>query len=563
MENFKIEREISQSQQEQESMTILQHIECIVELVNGSGLKEEFYKEAYQNINSLCKKMSLTEKQAVLFSVFIENSDSSRIELSQLSSFMGCRHIKTMTLLPDIEELENRKLIRCSKYESGAFYRVPKDVIRAISQNMTYEPKNTKNIGVSELFFHIEQLFKEKSENEISYDNLMSELQVLLDNNASLLFSQQVKKYIKECLANNSLVLLLLMCHHFINLSDENVGIYDIERTFGDNWEYRQLKTILRYQVHDLQKIGVIENCIDNGFIDSDNFKITEKAKKQLFAELDIKINKVINKENLIDVTTIPTKSLFYNNPEQKQIDQLTNLLKEENYKNIQKRLSECSMRKGFACLFYGVPGTGKTETAYQIARCTNRDIFMVNASQIKSKWVGDSEKNIKALFDEYRSTVLKSQIAPILLFNEADAILGNRIQNIGHSVDKMENTIQNIILQEMENLDGIMIATTNLTQNLDSAFERRFIYKIEFQKPSLDARILIWKSFLPSLKTSVMNDLAKTYNFSGGQIENIARKHSIEYILSGKEPTEEILHEFCRNENLNLNNKCQKVGFF
>ena len=78
---------------------------------------------------------------------------------------------------------------------------------------------------------------------------------------------------------------------------------------------------------------------------------------------------------------------------------------------------------------------------------------------------------------------VKRSDVAPILLFNEADAIFGVRKNGAENAVDKMENTIQNIILQEMEDLNGILIATTNLATNLDSAFERRFLYKIEFEK--------------------------------------------------------------------------------
>ncbi len=75
---------------------------------------------------------------------------------------------------------------------------------------------------------------------------------------------------------------------------------------------------------------------------------------------------------------------------------------------------------------FYGSPGTGKTETVYQLARQNGRDIILVNVPDIKSCWVGESEKNIKGLFDQYRKKVAKSTVAPILLFNEADAIFGN-----------------------------------------------------------------------------------------------------------------------------------------
>lgn len=219
-------------------------------------------------------------------------------------------------------------------------------------------------------------------------------------------------------------------------------------------------------------------------------------------------------------------------------------------------------MRKGFACLFYGAPGTGKTETVYQIARQTGRDILIVNVSEIKSMWVGESEKNIKALFDRYRRFSEQSELTPILLFNEADAVLGVRQEGAERAVDKMENSIQNIILQEMETLDGIMIATTNLTQNLDKAFERRFLYKIEFAKPSFEAKQAIWKTMLPSLSECETEELARSYEFSGGQIENIARKRAVDAIIHGEEPSLEIIHTYCRSEQLYKSTERRRIGF-
>ena len=130
-------------------------------------------------------------------------------------------------------------------------------------------------------------------------------------------------------------------------------------------------------------------------------------------------------------------------------------------------------------------------------------------------------------------------------------------------AVEKMENSIQNIILQEMEQLDGIMIATTNLTQNLDKAFERRFLYKIEFSRPSVEAKRSIWQTMIPSLATPLAEQLAAEYDFSGGQIENIARKRTVELILSGEEPTSEQLHSMCRAEQLaNSGSTKRKIGY-
>ena len=182
--------------------------------------------------------------------------------------------------------------------------------------------------------------------------------------------------------------------------------------------------------------------------------------------------------KGLIKAESLAEKVLTYNATEHDQITELSSILSEKRFNDVQTRLRDAGMRPGFCCIFYGAPGTGKTETVYQLARQTGRDIMRVDVDKIKSCWVGESEKNIKSLFDRYRRICKDSQLAPILLFNEADAVLGVRMEGASHSVDKMENSIQNIILQEMETLDGIMIATTNLTSNLDKAFERRFLYK-------------------------------------------------------------------------------------
>ena len=207
-------------------------------------------------------------------------------------------------------------------------------------------------------------------------------------------------------------------------------------------------------------------------------------------------------------------------------------------------------------------PGTGKTETVYQLAKQTGRSIMMVDVPQIKSKWVGDSEKNIKALFDRYREMVKRTPLAPILLFNEADAIIGIRQESAQRAVDKMENSIQNIILQEMESLDGIMIATTNLQQNLDKAFERRFLYKIKFEKPNAEARAHIWHEMIPDLNDSDIRTLSEKYDFSGGQIENIARHYNIDTILHGTDNNAlESLMQHCDNERL-VEKKSHKIGF-
>jgi DNA replication protein DnaC len=348
----------------------------------------------------------------------------------------------------------------------------------------------------------------------------------------------------------------------FVNEDDVCLFPWDVDKIYDSksdfSWPNRQLKD----NCHYLQNMDIIEAKKSDDLANRDMYCITDDAKQVLFAELQLDLKEAFKPKNIILAKDITEKPLYYNPREQGQIDQLVKLLDGDNFAKVQRRLAKNGMRKGFACLFYGAPGTGKTETVYQIARRTGRDILYVNVSEIKSMWVGESEKNIKSLFDKYRNFCKQSAATPILLFNEADAVLGVRQQGAERAADKMENSIQNIILQEMETLDGIMIATTNLTQNLDPAFERRFLFKIEFDKPGIEAKTSIWRSMIPELSESVAAELAGNYQFSGGQIENIARKRTVDHIIQGKRPTLTQIHEYCKSEQINNNKNRRLIGF-
>jgi SpoVK/Ycf46/Vps4 family AAA+-type ATPase len=190
------------------------------------------------------------------------------------------------------------------------------------------------------------------------------------------------------------------------------------------------------------------------------------------------------------------------------------------------------------------------------LARKTGRDIMQVDMSQMRDKFVGESEKNVKQIFTRYRRLCQESDITPILLLNEADALLSVRLEKMTTSVDQMANTMQNIILQEMENLEGILIATTNLTNNLDGAFDRRFLYKVEFQKPTAEESRHIWQAMLPALDDENARSLASKYDFSGGQIENIARKQVVSNILHDSEELDiSLIQSACDQERLNRQN--------
>ena len=419
-------------------------------------------------------------------------------------------------------------------------------------------PKDCSGLSCSELFVEIETLFELRNDKELTFDALVEKMHHLFDCNKQLLYVQKVRSY---DLDTDDEMMLILFSHLFVNNSDDNIGFHDIDFLFDSKHTWRIFKGLLEEGEHIFLTEEIIENNNSDGFVDRESFRMTDKAKREFFGELNLAAKKA-KRGDVVKSEDIVPKRLFYGEKISAQIAELGKLLEEEQYREIRSRMKESGFRCGFACLFYGEPGTGKTETVLQLARQTGRDILQVNVSQIKSMWVGESEKNIKQLFDTYRAKVKESAIAPILLFNEADAIINKRQEGAERAVDKMENSIQNIILQEMETLDGILIATTNLAQNMDKAFERRFLYKIKFEKPTVEARMNMWHEMIPTLKEEDSRALASRYDFSGGQIENIARHYTIGKILHG-EPANvvEELSFYCDNERLETKEK-RRIGF-
>ena len=304
----------------------------------------------------------------------------------------------------------------------------------------------------------------------------------------------------------------------------------------------------------------------EKGNLTNSTVELTIKAKKMLLGKNAKLFLKSAKGMNVILPENIQKKDLFYNRENKAEINRLKSSLYEENLQLIQERLETKGLPKGIAVLLYGAPGTGKTESVYQIAKETGRSIFHVDISSTKSCWYGESEKIIKRIFIDYKQLCKASRSekkgkAPILLFNEADGILSKRKDSTSHVVDQTENAMQNIILEEMETLEGIMVCTTNLVSNLDSAFERRFLFKIKFENPTIVAKQKIWKSKLAWLNDDVISCIAENYDLSGGQIDNIVRKITMDEILSGKKPDYDELKELCKNEKLGGTER--KIGFF
>ena len=536
--------------------TLIGAIEQIVNLAVELKLEDTFHEKARPALAYIAERMSLNEEQALVFALFIEKSTDDHIQISDFAELVGCRTVRIISMMAEADILVEKRLIRRIKDGDSICYSVPMEVVNAIKENRVYIPAPIDHLTTEQLFDRMAEVFEETDK-----ERLLQELDLLVAANPQLAFCRTIQSYdLKDY--NEERLLLYIICDCFINQDDDMIGERDWKDYFSRG-DRGFISWYLKNRNLRLLRKNILENCNSGGMNDSEYYHLTNKAKEELFADLHWVNQQTKQKNLLLDCTTFAAKELFYNPPVQRQIDRLGELLAPEHFAEIQQRLEAGGMRKGFTCLFYGAPGTGKTETVYQLARRTGRDLMVVDVSQIKSCWVGESEKNIKAAFDRYRSYVRQSEPAPILLFNEADAVLGIRHEGAQRAVEKMENSIQNIILQEMEQLEGILIATTNLTQNLDKAFERRFLYKIEFEKPSREAKSRIWRSMIPTLDEQTAATLAKRYDFSGGQIENIARKRTVDMILRGEEPSFEQLDEYCCSEMLGQPEQSRrKIGF-
>jgi SpoVK/Ycf46/Vps4 family AAA+-type ATPase len=258
-------------------------------------------------------------------------------------------------------------------------------------------------------------------------------------------------------------------------------------------------------------------------------YKISHPTKKKSRQD-KIKLDSLIKEQDMFELIS-STKTLddVVLNPKTRET--LDALLKQVD-KNVVNRLKAWGIKdkkKGIDAriIFYGAAGTGKTLTSLALARSLKKQVLSFDCSKILSMYVGESEKNVRSIFDTYRDLKDKTKTEPILLLNEADQFLGARTSEGMSGSEKMHNQMQNIFLEQIERFDGILIATTNLLENIDKAFSRRFNYKIEFVKPNVDQRLELWKKLLPeSLPLEEGFDLSQlsTYSLTGGQIEMVIK---------------------------------------
>ena len=544
---------------QQSGKTILQLMDFLSEQSDDSRLGDEFWADNQADATDLATRLCITPLQAVLLSICLRRGPRNA-DFDDIAKHLNISNIRALEYSDELNALIRARYLKFHDAKDEDSFDIPKAVIRAFKNNEIPEQPKKTGLSAHELFDRLDDQFEDLDDNAIAPGDLYHELKELFEANPQIGFVRelnglQIERY-------DDWMVLVIVCHYLINKDDDRITFGQLADVFRHKSDFNEAKTALKEGDHYLMERGLIEHVCEDGIANTSQVHLTAKARQILLSDFHLHSNEA-PVAGLTKPESLVEKNLFYTDGNGVQVEELRSFLAPDRYKEIRERMKESGYRSGFACLFYGDPGTGKTETVYQLARQTGRSILAVHVPEIKSKWVGDSEKNIKAVFDRYRLQVERSEVAPILLFNEADAIFGQRMEGATNAVDKMENSIQNIILQEMESLDGILIATTNLSQNLDPAFERRFLYKIRFERPDASVREKIWHTMLPSLTPAECADLASAYDLSGGQMENVSRKFTINTILYGDgKDRMEVLRSYCGAEKLDNKTHSKRIGF-
>ena len=538
-------------------------LDRIYKKVNAEGFAEDEDNDLEEDIRSVRERFSIGERAAVLLAAILENNARNGCDDDDLSSYIGCSNIEFLGFREPLREMEDLGIIQ-QRNGRGNRYVMSREALRSIEKDTDFQPMKHTGLSAEEVFTRIRLRITDYLRDIIDADRLLDDLTQLTEDNLQLDFCRKTKAALADDrITDTEKRFFYALCYRYVSYGEQDFPIDKLMALTDYIEDEQRLRRAIGNGRTNLQRLGLVTFGGDEGFQDTEKLALVDGIKQSFFTEVALAKPQAVKHRDLIPAESIKPRELFYDGKVAEQMERLGALLEPANFAGVQQRLEETGMRKGFAVLFAGGAGCGKTAGAYELARRTGRAIFAVDMSQLKSKWVGDSEKIVKGVFTTYREMCRTHELAPILLFNEADAIFSKRLENPEDSVDQMQNSLQNICLEAIENLDGILIATTNLASNFcDEAFARRFLFKVEFVKPGVETRAKIWKSMLDGLSDEDALALAGRYDFSGGNIENIARKATVGYVLSGQKATLQDLLIYCDEETLSAQKAARRIGF-
>ncbi|EPW9235065.1 ATP-binding protein [Campylobacter coli] len=484
------------------------------------GSEKYSYLDTLEDLKRLIERGFINQNSG--FFKNIESNKSQNLILSLLQSELSLSEyfLEFLEAKPRLnldkkeaygEYLEYLKdeFMRVELYERLSFIRSSTYSDELKAQIKLYEKHIKERLKKSKFYNILADIFKEYSleyKEQIIFLALLKEEYTLSNENSvsremnsllSLVSENDLEKHKnKSLLQENAPLLNLIEYDEYLN------AFGDISKSFFITDEI--LQRIINFEPKQNKKIK-----IESVLKDQDIFELIEPS---------IDINDIIMPQN--------TKEL------------LENILKQQD-KKVLERLNSWGIKSNknieAKIIFYGSAGTGKTMSALAMAKSMKKTVLSFDCSKILSKWVGESEQNVRKIFDTYKNIVQTCKQSPILLLNEADQFLSTRVESSSGS-DKMHNQMQNIFLEQIERFNGVIIATTNFLESLDSAFSRRFDYKIEFKKPDFKDRLKMWEKFLPrkaSFEKAFDVNLLANYELSGAQILMVVKNTALKVAVS------------------------------
>lgn len=540
------------------------------DIIKFTAKYEDLFRNPIANdklVDIFCAEYNLTTKEAniffLIFTTIIKREEA--IQASTIKEILKLTFDEYIELVNIIDSLRAKGMIVYGEKDIntiGVNFNPYMGIDDSLTNKLIFGKDPLSECDLSNIYSilnYTNMLFKQRKNGELSTTKLHVEIDTVLSKaDKSLSQIHNIRSYNK-----NERAILLFVAGEYLSGNNIMTMAHDIAETIEENPTARMpLFTKISNKNLKLFKDNYIE-LEDGVFVDNPVVRLSAKGANKLF-NLNINQKNIDKRLNLKMCHYIKHKglreNLVFSKDFENDIFRLQKALKPKNFKQLSKNLKINNYSKGFVCLFYGEPGTGKTASVYEIAKLTKRDILQVDIEKIRDKFVGESEKNLRLIFEEYKEAKEVLNQTPILLFNEADALISTRM-NINGSVDQMNNSMQNILLQNLEDFDGICIATTNLIENIDKAFSRRFLYKLKFPKPSAEIRMRIWQKKLPKQNKKIYKTISQ-YDLSGGQIELIAKQFVIQSFMEKIQDPLDTLESMIKKELSYKTEGVKSMGF-
>ncbi|HEF6272190.1 TPA: ATP-binding protein [Campylobacter jejuni] len=484
------------------------------------GNDKYLYLDALEDLKKLIERGFVNQNSSFFKS--LENNKTQTLTLALLQSELSLSEYF-------LEFLEAKPRLNFEKQEAYADYlEYLKDEFARIQlyERLSFIQKSAYNSEIKNQIKLYEKHIKERLKKSKFY-NVLADIfkEYNLEHKEQIIFLALLKE--EYALSNESSISREM--NSLLSLISEN----DLER--------HKNKKLLQENAPLLNLIEYDEYLNAFGDISKSFFIIDEILQRIINFEpkqsKKIKIGSVLKDQDIFELIEPSTDINDIIMPENTK-ELLENILKQQD-KKVLERLHSWGIKSNknieAKIIFYGPAGTGKTMSALAMAKSMKKSVLSFDCSKILSKWVGESEQNVRKIFDTYKNIVQTCKQSPILLLNEADQFLSTRVDGSSGS-DKMHNQMQNIFLEQIERFSGVIIATTNFLENLDSAFSRRFDYKIEFKKPDFKDRLKIWEKFLPKkalFEKDFDINILSNYELSGAQILMVVKNTALKVAVS------------------------------